>query len=92
MEAIIAAGYPYELLGIFYYVLFLMMGRKQYVGKYTNRSRYLAVLAAMSMVGCVPFHYATTFVGMVIMFFLAALSLVSMAADTLANRTKGRLS
>ncbi len=86
MEAIVAAGYPYELLGLFYYVLFLMMGRKQYASKYSNRSRYLALLAAMAMVGCVPFHYATTFAGMVVMFFLAIIALVSTAIDALANR------
>ena len=66
------------------------MGRKQYAAKYSNRSRYLALLAAMSMVGCVPFHYATTFAGVVVMFGLAIVSLVSTAIDAVVNRTKDR--
>jgi hypothetical protein len=81
VQAIVAAGYPYELLGLFYYVMFIMMGRKQYVGKYTNRSRYLALGAAMSMVACVPFHYATTFAGVVVMFGLAGAALASTVVD-----------
>ena len=56
-ERLVAAGYPYELVGLLYYVLFLMMGRKRYAAKYTNRSRYLVLLAAIAMVGSVPFHY-----------------------------------
>jgi len=90
VEAIVAAGYPYELLGLFYYVLFLLMGRKQYAAKYTNRSRYLALMAAMAMVGCVPFHYATTLAGVVVMFGLAIAALGSTTIDALATRNKDR--
>ena len=86
MEAIVAAGYPYELLGLCYYVLFLFMGRKRFAADYSNRSRYLALLAAMSMVGCVPFHYANTFAGVVVMLFLAMIALASTLADALSKR------
>ena len=91
MNAVIAAGYPYELLGLFYYAMFLMMGRKRFLARYSNRSRYLCLLAAMSMVGCVPFHYATTVVGAGVMLFLALLALVSTASDafTSARRRPG---
>ena len=86
MNAVIAAGYPYELLGLFYYVMFLMMGRKRFAAKYTNRSRYLSLLAAMAMVGCVPFHYATTLAGAGAMLCLAFFALVSTAYDAYASR------
>lgn len=85
MNAVIAAGYPYELLGLFYYVMFLMMGRKRFVASYTNRSRYLCLLAAMAMVGCVPFHYATTLAGAGAMLVLALLALISTAYDAYAS-------
>jgi hypothetical protein len=89
VNAVIAAGYPYELLGIFYYLMFLMMGRKRFAGNYSNRSRYLAVLAAMAMVGCVPFHYAGTVAGTTAMLCLALFALVSTAADAIVKR-RGR--
>ncbi len=88
MNAVIEAGYPYELAGLLYYVLFLLMGRKRYAANYTNRSRSLALLAAMAMIGCVPFHYATALAGVVAMFALAVLALASTLADALAARRR----
>jgi hypothetical protein len=88
VDAFVAVGYPYELLGLFYYVLFLFMGRKRYAAKYSNRSRYLTLLAAMAMVGCVPFHYAATVAGVVVMLLLAIVALASTAFDAVAARNK----
>jgi 4-amino-4-deoxy-L-arabinose transferase-like glycosyltransferase len=88
LNAIVAAGYPYELAGIFYYALFLMMGRKRYAGVYSRRSRFLVVLAAIVMVGCVPFHYAATFLGATAMFAIAGLALLSTLADAFAARRR----
>ncbi len=84
----IAAGYPYELAGIFYYVLFLMMNRKRYADVYSRRSRFLVVLAAIVMVACVPFRYAATTLGAAAMFGLAGLALLSTLADGLAARRR----
>jgi hypothetical protein len=86
LSNVIAAGYPYELAGIMYYVLFLMMSRKQNAPRYTLRSRVLVILAAIVMVACVPFHYATLLLGVVAMFTLAILALVSTIVDSLAAR------
>lgn len=88
MNAVIAAGYPYEFVGLLYYVLFLMMGRKRYAGNYTNRSRYLALLAAMAMIGCVPFRYAAVPLGIEVMFALAVLALASTLADAINARRR----
>ena len=82
----IAAGYPYEMAGLLYYVLFLMMSRKANAAKYSLRSRILVVLAAIVMVGCVPFHYATLVIGVVAMLGLAVLALVSTAVDAIVSR------
>lgn len=82
----LAAGYPYELAGFLYYVFFLMMNRKRYAAVYTKRSRLLVVIAAIVMVGSVPFHYAGTFLGVAAMFALAISALISTIADTLKNR------
>jgi predicted lipid-binding transport protein (Tim44 family) len=86
VNAVIAAGYPYELAGILYYVLFLMMSRKANAARYSLHSRVLAVLAAIVMVGCVPFHYATAFAGVVAMLGLAVLALLSSAVDAIRAR------
>ena len=71
MDNVILAGTPYEFVGFLYFVFFLLMGRKRYEGVYTLRSRVLTLLAAMAMVGCVPFHYASDQTGIIIMFAIA---------------------
>jgi hypothetical protein len=88
VNALIAAGYPYEFIGLLYYVLFLMMGRKRFAASYTNRSRVLALLAAMAMIGCVPFRYAAVPLGVEAMFALAVLALASTLADAINARRR----
>lgn len=88
MNALLATGYAYELAGICYYVLFLVMSRKQNAAKYSLRSRLLVILAAVVMVGCVPFHYANTLLGVTAMLGLAVLGLLSTFADALSVRRR----
>jgi hypothetical protein len=88
VSAVIVAGYPYELAGICYYVLFLLMSRKQNAAKYSLRSRLLVILAAVVMVGCVPFHYAGAPLGVTAMLALAVLALLSTFGDGLAARRR----
>jgi hypothetical protein len=71
-----------------YYVLFVMMSRKRYAANYTTRSRILAVLAAIVMVGCVPFHYANTVLGVAAMIGLAILALLSAVIDSVTVRRR----
>jgi hypothetical protein len=82
------AGLPYELAGLFYYGLFVMMGRKRHAAKYSNRSRYLVLLAAIAMVGSVPFRYAGSSLGVAAMFALAALAFGSTLVDAYAARRR----
>lgn len=84
----IAAGYPYELAGILYYVFFVLMSRKRYAANYSSRSRILVVLAAIAMVGSVPFHYANAVLGVTAMFALAGLALLSTLIDAVAARRR----
>ena len=84
----IAAGYPYELAGIVYYVFFVLMSRKRYGTTYSKRSRILVILAAIVMVGCVPFHYANGLLGVTAMFALALLAVASTLADAIAARRR----
>jgi hypothetical protein len=88
VSALIAAGYPYELAGIAYYAFFLLMSRKQNAAKYSLRSRLLVILAAVVMVGCVPFHYAGALLGVTAMLGLAILALFSTFADGLLARRR----
>ncbi len=77
MDTVILAGYPYEFVGLLYFVFFLLMGRKRYDGIYTLRSRILTLIAAMVMVGCVPFNYSAKQEGIVAMFAVAIISMIS---------------
>lgn len=81
VQALLAAGYPYELVGFVYYLFFLMMGRPRFAGRYTKRSRLLMVCAAIVMVGSVPFHYANSPLGVGAIFAIAVLALLSTFAD-----------
>ncbi len=63
-----------------------MMSRKANAAKYSLRSRVLVILAAIVMVACVPFHYATLVIGVVAMLGLAILALVSTAVDAFVFR------
>jgi uncharacterized membrane protein len=89
VNAVIAAGYPYELAGIVYYGLFFLMSRPRYAGVYTKRSKVLVILAGIVMIGCVPFHYANSAAGATAMFVLAAIALVSTFLDARASRRAG---
>ncbi len=88
MDNVILAGYPYEFVGILYFAFFLLMGRKRYEGVYTTRSRVLTILAAMVMVGCVPFHYADSSLGIIVMFAVAIISMISTVRDTATARKR----
>jgi hypothetical protein len=57
VNRIIAAGYPYEIAGLVFYVFFLFMVRKQSGARYSGRTRILTIVAAIALVGVVPFHY-----------------------------------
>jgi hypothetical protein len=58
------------------------MSRKRYDGVYTLRSRVLTLLAAIVMIGCVPFHYSGTQLGIVGMFAAAIVSMISTVRDS----------
>jgi hypothetical protein len=88
LNDVIAAGYPYELAGLLYYVFFMMMSRKQNAAKYSLRSRVLVLLAAIVMVGSVPFHYATALLGVTAMYALAGLALISTFIDGILARRR----
>ncbi len=64
------------------------MGRKRYEGIYSLRSRVLTLIAAIAMVGCVPFHYASSEGGIVIMFAVAIISMVSTVRDSATARKR----
>ncbi len=66
-----------------------MMSRKTFAGTYSLRSRVLVVLAAIVMVGCVPFHYAGSGLGVIAMLGLAFISLLSTIIDLMVSRRSG---
>jgi hypothetical protein len=88
MDAVIVAGYPYEFVGLLYYVFFLLMGRKRLAGIYTRRSKLLTLVAAIAMVGCVPFKYADNNIGVTAMFFVAIVAMVSTLRDAAMARKR----
>ena len=64
------------------------MSRKRYEGVYTLRSRVLTLLAAMVMIGCVPFHYSSTEAGIIGMFTMAIVSMISTVRDSATARKR----
>jgi hypothetical protein len=64
------------------------MGRKRYEGVYTLRSRVLTLLAAMVMVACVPLHYASDPTGIIVMFGMAIVAMISTVRDTATARKR----
>lgn len=80
MNVIFEAGYGYEVAGLIYYVFFIVMTRRR-DARFSQRSRILALVAAIALVGSVPFHYATFPAGVALMALLGAASLVSSFID-----------
>ncbi len=76
MNAVLEAGYAYELAGLVFYVFFLMMVRKRAGFRYAQRTRVLTIVAAIGLVGVVPFHYGgnSTAIAIVLAIGLAALA------------------
>ena len=80
MNAIFEAGYGYEVAGLVYYIFFIVMTRRR-DARFSQRSRVLALVAAIALVGSVPFHYATNAAGVALMLILGAASLISSFID-----------
>jgi len=81
MNAILVAGYGYELAGLAYYLFFLTMARGRGAKRFAVRSRVLVFIAAFALVASVPFHYATTSAGVALMIMLALAALASALID-----------
>ncbi len=67
------------------------MSRKRYEGVYSLRSRVLTLLAAIVMIGCVPFHYSATQAGIIGMFTMAIISMISTVRDSATARKRLQL-
>jgi hypothetical protein len=81
MNAFLESGYPYELAGLIYYAFFLVMSRRRGGARFSRRSQILTLLAAIVLAASVPFHYANTRGGHIVMIVLAVASLVSTWRD-----------
>jgi hypothetical protein len=86
VNAIFDAGYPYEMAGLVFYVFFLYLVRKRNSLRYTQRTRVLTIVAAIGLVGTVPFHYARSGGAVAIVLLLGLVSLASAFVDARANR------
>jgi len=72
---IIEAGYLYEIIGLGYYVSFLIMQRPKNRARFSIRSKMLTFGAAFALVASVPFGYvhSALVIGLVILVALAAI-------------------
>ena len=84
VQRLFEIGYPYELIGLVYFVLYLQMTRKGVAQRFSQRTKALTLVAAIVLVGAVPFHYGANAAGIVLMLVLAVLALVA----TLVDRTR----
>lgn len=85
MNRILDAGYPYEIAGLVFYVFFLYMVRRESGSRYSQRTRVLAIVAAIGLVGVVPFHYAGNAAAVAIMLLLGVAAVVSAFIDARAK-------
>lgn len=85
MNRVIEAGYPYEIAGLVFYAFFLYMVRKQGGRPYSQRTRILTIVAAIGLVGVVPFHYAANTAAVLSILMLGLAALVSAFLDARAT-------
>jgi hypothetical protein len=85
MISAIDAGYPYEIAGLVFYVFFLYMVRARGRPAYSQRTRVLTIVAAIGLVGVVPFHYAGNIAVLAIVLLVALASRASAFLDARAK-------
>jgi hypothetical protein len=81
MNALIQAGYPYELAGLLYYVFFVLMTRGKAAARFSQRSRVLTLAASIALIGSVPLHYAAQPAGVALMLGLVVVAMASTWLD-----------
>jgi hypothetical protein len=86
VNAIVDAGYPYEIAGLVLYAFFLYMTRKRNGLRYSQRTRVFTIAAAIGLVGVVPFHYARNGAAIAIVLLIGLASLASAFVDARAGR------
>ena len=86
MEPLLRSGVPYELAGLAYFGIYLIMSRRRNAARYSTRSKLLTLIAAIALVGAVPLGYGDKLLAIVGMFGLAALALLSTLLDRRAAR------
>lgn len=85
LNRILAAGYPYEIAGLVFYVFFLYMVRRGSGQRYSQRTRVLTIVAAIGLVGVVPFHYADNPAAVTVLLVLGFAAIVSAFIDARAR-------
>jgi len=86
MNAVLDAGYPYELAGLVLYAFFLYLTRKRNRSRYTQRTRVLTIVAAIGLVAVVPFHFAGNGAAIAVVSLLGLAALGSAFLDARALR------
>jgi hypothetical protein len=85
VNAVIGAGYPYEIAGLVFYVFFLYMLRNRRGAHYGQRTRVLTIVAAIALVGVVPFRYAQNTAAIAVAVLIGVAALVSAFVDARAR-------
>jgi hypothetical protein len=81
VDPLLRSGVPYEIAGFVYFVFYLLMSRRSNAARYSKRSRLLTLIAAIALVGAVPFGYGDKPLAVIGMLGLAALALLSTVLD-----------
>ena len=81
MDALLRSGIPYEIAGFAYFVFYLLMQSRRNAGRFSRRTKLLTLIAAIALVAAVPLGYGDKSLAVVGMLGLAALALISAAAD-----------
>ena len=81
MESLLRSGIPYEIAGVLYFGFYLVMARRGNAARFSPRSKLLTLIAAIALVGSVPFGYGDKPLAVFGMLGLAALALLSTILD-----------
>ena len=82
----ILAEYVWELAGIVYYGMFLLMSRGKNAARLSQRTKVLMLVTAIVMVASAPLHYADRKLGVTAMVLLAVAAVISNFVDAAVSR------
>ncbi len=81
LDALLASGYLYELIGLIYFLFYLRIASPRARARYSRRTKALILLATLALVGSAVFGYANSQIGVAVMLLFIVASIASTYSD-----------